>query len=120
VDDAGHELNVTASPLVGGAVLLTVTGDLDIDTTGRFRKHLSALARGRRPSRLDLDLSGVGFCDLIGLRALLELGGESEFPARIVAPGPNLDLLMELCEIGTLLGYRPAQAHRGNGVEPPR
>jgi anti-anti-sigma factor len=121
VEESGHDISIVASPLAGEAVLLTVNGDLDIDTAGRFREHLTALVQERRPSRLDLDLSGVGFCDLIGLRALLELGDDKcEIPARIVAPGPNLDLLMGLCEIGTLLGYRPAPAERRHGAAPPR
>ncbi|MGA4844083.1 ANTAR domain-containing protein [Streptomyces sp. G45] len=49
-----------------------VSGDLDLDTDQQLRRELrSALARANRG--IDLDLSGVAFCDCSGLNTLLHI-----------------------------------------------
>ncbi|WP_369382082.1 STAS domain-containing protein [Streptomyces sp. cg36] len=60
----------TRTVIDGDRVLVTVFGDLDLDTEQALRRTLAtALERG--PGGVDLDLSEVGFCDCSGLNVLL-------------------------------------------------
>ncbi|ANN19500.1 anti-anti-sigma factor [Amycolatopsis orientalis] len=54
------------------AVVVEVTGDIDISSSPRFHaKILELLERG--PATVVIDLTGVGFCDSSGLSGLLRL-----------------------------------------------
>jgi anti-anti-sigma factor len=56
----------------GGRVLVTVRGELDLDTGQDFQRTLKD-ALGRSAQGIDLDLSGVGFCDCSALNILIGL-----------------------------------------------
>ncbi|MFD7031646.1 STAS domain-containing protein [Streptomyces sp. NPDC059917] len=56
---------------VEGAVVLTLSGELDHDTAGPLRAALEAALSGDGGSRLLIDCAGLGFCDSTGLNALL-------------------------------------------------
>ncbi|MEV4640120.1 STAS domain-containing protein [Actinoplanes sp. NPDC049548] len=107
---AGVRIVVTEVRRRDGAILVTVTGDLDVETTAMFHRRLGDILDGRDGQRLDLDMSTLGFCDLAGLRALHALGLAGA-PVRIVAAGPSLNVLLRLCQISVLLDYTPAPAH---------
>ncbi|MBR7830672.1 STAS domain-containing protein [Actinospica sp. MGRD01-02] len=52
-----------------GATVITVSGEIDLDSSVRLREKLiSAVERGTTV----LDLAGVGFCDSNGMQVLLE------------------------------------------------
>ncbi|MEV0911800.1 ANTAR domain-containing protein [Streptomyces hokutonensis] len=51
---------------------MTVSGELDIDTEQIMQRALR-LALARSPAGVDLDLTGVGFCDCSGLNVLLRV-----------------------------------------------
>ncbi|MGX4693994.1 ANTAR domain-containing protein [Streptomyces sp. JNUCC 63] len=67
----GCELAIGTGP-EGGRVLVTVHGELDLDTGQGFQRALKD-ALGRSAQGIDLDLSGVGFCDCSALNTLISL-----------------------------------------------
>ncbi|WP_205648046.1 STAS domain-containing protein [Actinomadura rubteroloni] len=63
------ELNVSTSSQ-GGHTVVTATGELDLYTAPRLQAALADLA-GDAADRITVDLSGVEFCDSIGMNVLL-------------------------------------------------
>ncbi|MGW7528485.1 anti-sigma factor antagonist [Streptomyces sp. NPDC054783] len=63
------DLMINVSPC-GGRVLVTICGELDICTEGALQSALRE-AVGRGPQGVDLDLTGITFCDCSGLNVLL-------------------------------------------------
>lgn len=81
------ELKVTTRTQ-GGHVVVSVQGEIDLYTVPRLRGELASALAGGGPVRLVVDLSGVEFCDSIGVNALLaahrqarEAGGDLELLA---------------------------------------
>ncbi|MES4889444.1 STAS domain-containing protein [Streptomyces sp. NPDC096012] len=88
----------------GDRVRVTLRGELDLDSQRSLRSGLfEALAASA--TGLDLDLSGLGFCDCAGLDVLLALRqralGQSKSVA-IRATSPAVDLLLTLLQAGEL------------------
>jgi anti-sigma B factor antagonist len=54
----------------GDAVLIVLQGELDLASAPDLERELKA-AEGTNPSRVTIDLSGLGFMDSTGLQALL-------------------------------------------------
>ncbi|QCX81872.1 Putative anti-sigma factor antagonist [Streptomyces sp. YIM 121038] len=68
----------------GDRLVVTVRGDLDLDTEQELRRELrSALARSGEG--IDVDLSGVAFCDCSGLNTLLTVRQRALDEAKTVA-----------------------------------
>jgi len=59
----------------GGVRVISVAGELDLGTAPQLCVRLDATRSGRSP-RLLVDLTGLGFCDSTGLRALLGAAAE--------------------------------------------
>ncbi|MFD6023673.1 STAS domain-containing protein [Streptomyces griseoluteus] len=77
---------------------VTVRGELDFVSGARIRARL-ADALNASPQRLELDLSGVGFCDCAGLNVLLELRRRAVSQGKVVtiqAVSPAVDRLLAL------------------------
>jgi anti-anti-sigma factor len=80
-------------PGTGEAVtVMTTRGSLDIDSAARLRTALDGLlaTTGRR---LVLDLGGLGFCDSVGLSALIDAHRTCEARGgflRLASPSPFL------------------------------
>ncbi|MFF9365370.1 STAS domain-containing protein [Streptomyces griseoluteus] len=77
---------------------VTVRGELDFVSGDRIRARL-ADALTASPHRLELDLSGVGFCDCAGLNVLLELRHRAVRQGKAVtihAVSPAVDRLLDL------------------------
>lgn len=64
-------MRVTYYPDGGGAVRLTLDGELDIATVELLARHVDR-ALITRPRRLALDMGGVTVCDSTGIGALVE------------------------------------------------
>ena len=64
------ELTRTAE---GGAVVIAVSGDLDIATADQLFRDANEALRAAAPTTLVLDLSGVAFLDSSGIGTLVEL-----------------------------------------------
>ncbi|MGI5447989.1 STAS domain-containing protein [Streptomyces sp. CA-243310] len=80
------------------AVVCALSGDLDLDSLGSVQPVLDE-AIGSGPSRLVIDLSGVGFCDSSGLNLLLSLRLDTEregIALRLAAPTDQLSRLLQL------------------------
>ncbi|MBB2948856.1 anti-anti-sigma factor [Actinoplanes lutulentus] len=110
VEEVELRLTVTEAGSRCDAVVVEVAGELDIGTTAIFHGLLSAILDGRSGQPLELDLTGLEFCDLSGLRALHALGSaevQQRNRVRIAAAGSALDLLLNLCRIPAILGYVP-------------
>lgn len=81
-----------SSTASGGRTTVTVAGELDYATRPRLRAALQdAFARGSY--RVDVDLSGVTFCDCSGMNVLLEAS------ARAKASGTAFGLVGPLAPI---------------------
>jgi len=100
---------VWAEVAVDGVVRVKVTGELARPLDSAAAAQLMALLDQPGPV-LELDLSGLRFCDVAGLRILLRLqqgaiaaGGL----ARVVAATPVVRLLLEVTETASLFGYPP-------------
>ncbi|WP_328460963.1 STAS domain-containing protein [Actinoplanes sp. NBC_00393] len=108
LDVASRRIAVTEIEPRSDAVLIAVTGDLDIGTKATFHRRLSEILDGRDGQRLELDLSALVFCDLTGLRGLHALGRaclQSGRQVRITTAGPCLNELLRLCRTPVLLDY---------------
>ncbi|MGW5328116.1 STAS domain-containing protein [Streptomyces sp. NPDC004014] len=96
---------------------VTVDGDLDFDTGDQVRDRLdAALAASARG--VELDLSGLGFCDCAGLSVLLELRHRALGQGKTVtirASNPAVDRLLDL-----LGAHELFSAHHSGGAEPCR
>ena len=58
---------------MGESVLLAITGELDVATTGRFRESVKGLDDIDSPSHVTVDLSRLDFIDAAGVAALVSL-----------------------------------------------
>lgn len=57
----------------GGAVVIAVSGDLDIATADQLFRDANEALRAHAPTTLVLDLAGVAFLDSSGIGTLVEL-----------------------------------------------
>ncbi|GIE34762.1 hypothetical protein Ait01nite_078070 [Actinoplanes italicus] len=107
--DHQEDVTVTARRTGPGELLVRVVGELDIRTAAPTLRQLAGLLDdGAKLIRLDL--TGVGFCDHAGLRALQALGvAAGPERVQIVAAHPSFDMILGLCGLETFLGY-PAGA----------
>ncbi|KUL23553.1 STAS domain-containing protein [Actinoplanes awajinensis] len=111
MDHAKQRLTATATRSSPTVVVVAVTGELDFSTVTSLGQQLSAVVTGQR-DRLCLDLSGLEFCDVAGLRALLEIGRVRP-GTEVTAAGSAVDTVMQLCDLPTLLGYSPGRHPHG-------
>jgi len=83
-------------PEVGTAVL-TVTGEVDAATVGRFEEMLQSRLCTQL-ARLVLDLSGLGFLGVSGVRAVMaaELRARSSAAELVVVSGGNREITRAL------------------------
>jgi len=87
---------IDTSPIADGhALLITVSGELDIDSCRRLNLAAAEALSARRP--LILDLSGCVLMDSTGARSILDLynslhGGESPLPMGVVAGNSAITL----------------------------
>ena len=73
----GAKVEVAAGSGEGeGALVLSISGELDPVTADSVRDEVLELAREHRPVELVLDLSAVSFMDSAGVRAVVELHHE--------------------------------------------
>ena len=86
------------------ALVVEVTGDIDISSSPRFRTKILQLL-GTGPAAAVIDMTGVGFCDSSGLSGLLQLHrycAESGIDLRI-APSKVVRRAIELTGLSSTL-----------------
>jgi anti-anti-sigma factor len=88
----------------GPVPVVRARGELDLLTAGRLCRAIQAAGGARR---VMIDLSGLGFCDSTGLRALLSAVREIEVSggkaAIAVTPGGPFARVLELTGLGEFL-----------------
>jgi anti-anti-sigma factor len=102
------DLWVVGDTLANGVLTLTLTGELTFTTVGTARTQLAALLDRSSPPEVQVDLSGVDFCDAAGLRLLLEVTSQAAVAGvtvRVVAASAPVDWLLTLTESASSLGY---------------
>ena len=96
----------------GDAVVVAVRGNLDMDSAPLLTAHLEE-ALARPEPRVVVDLSGVDFCDSIGLSGFV-LGWNRARAAggwlRLAAPGEFLERLLDTVGLAGRLGVYPTVA----------
>jgi anti-anti-sigma factor len=85
-------LRITQGPGPG----LVLAGEIDEDTYPALEAVLTGLAAGA--ADLDLDLSGVAYCDLAGLRAMIRLADAQAGGRRVILRNlpPGLRTVLEV------------------------
>lgn len=96
-DDAAYDDGVLRITRTGGPAGLAIAGDIDEHTYAGLVETLGKVTGGHR--EIHIDLGGVAYCDLAGLRAIIRLtdGGDH------VHPGPRLVLHQVPRQLKTLL-----------------
>jgi anti-anti-sigma factor len=107
------QLTVRAVP-AGDRTVVTVRGEIDMDTEEMLEHHLRAALSGSAGG-IDLDMSGVGFCDCSGLNVLLRLRRQALVEGRTVvvrAAGVAVHRLL------SITGALPRFTRAGEGEGP--
>ncbi|PZR52898.1 hypothetical protein DNL40_09565 [Xylanimonas oleitrophica] len=76
---------------------LTFTGELDAAALHHCDEHVDGMVPAHEPV---VDLAGVTFFDVAGLRLLLRLDGAARGGIRLRLPPPCVRLVLELCDLG--------------------
>ncbi|MEV4637997.1 STAS domain-containing protein [Actinoplanes sp. NPDC049548] len=115
--DPGTSVRMTVGPLVGDVVSVAVSGELtrpvDPAVAGRLAEVLHELALV-----VEWDLSGLRFCDVAGLRLLLDLwqrAARDGRQMRMVAASDAVRTLMLLTETTALFSYPAAPESTADG-----
>ncbi|MFG2378642.1 anti-sigma factor antagonist [Streptomyces sp. NPDC048504] len=112
--DPSAFLEIVTRP-AGNRTVVAVSGEIDIDTEQTLQRALR-LALARSSEGVDLDLTGVGFCDCSGLNVLLRVrhialaDGKT---LRIRAAAPGVERLLTLTDTASLFTHARAPV---NGV----
>ncbi len=107
---------VVGDTAVDGHLTLTVTGDLTCVTAEAAHVQLTALLDRSSAPVVRMDLARLRFCDLTGLRTLLEVAARAAAAGRqvrTVAASLELECLLTVTETAPLLGYQPAAVSLG-------
>ncbi len=101
----------TTVETTGGRTTVCPCGELDIATADQLTGTLAELARSG-PVSVVVDLSSLGFVDVVGLRALL--GGARDVRAAggelvLAAPSRMLRRMIDLLDLHPELPLEPAQ-----------
>lgn len=82
----------------GSRVLIRLSGELDLVTVERFEAEVERVCRnGHRD--LVVDLTGLGFCDVRGLHALVEVQARADQDGGTVIFDGASPFLMRLCRM---------------------
>jgi len=91
---------------MGESVLLAISGELDVATTGRFRASVEGLDEVDAPSHITVDLSRLDFIDAAGVAALVSLRNAVDNVGgsiRVRSPKPHVRRVLELAAVIDLL-----------------
>jgi anti-anti-sigma factor len=129
--DRGSTLHIDYSqadtPVDGAVTVMTVRGHLDIDSSAQLRSALEGLL-STDVRRLVLDLHGLGFCDSVGLSALVDahraVTARGGF-VRLAEPSPFLTRVLDVVGLfgrlpiyDTVAGALADEPHGGRPAPP--
>ena len=92
----------------GSSVILTLQGELDVNTAGQLRREVMALIETDR--RLVVDTSGLTFCGSSGIAVFMEARDEAQARGaqlRIVVPAGALRRAVEVVGLADYLPITP-------------
>ena len=93
--------------VTGDHVTVAVSGELDAAARGTVQSALSDALDGAHPSRVDVDLAAVTFCDMGGVRVLLSVHDgltATGVACRILHPPPRIVWLLRFTGAAGPLG----------------
>jgi anti-anti-sigma factor len=120
VSDLDAGVQVTVRPLARDTVSVSVSGELAVPVQDAVAKRLAAVL-DEPAAVLEWDLSGLGFCDIAGLRLLLDVRQrvvDSGRQTRVVAASDAVHTLMLLTRTAALFGYPPAASESAGEADP--
>jgi anti-anti-sigma factor len=95
------DFDVQVATMPGDAVVVEVSGELDLATAPRLE---AAITEAGRASRLVVDLSECTFLDSAGVRALASAVHEkTQRPVALVVTDPGIMRVIEITRLDTLL-----------------
>ncbi|GAB7046885.1 sigma-70 family RNA polymerase sigma factor [Catenuloplanes indicus] len=103
-DEPGVRVVVTSAP--GRTRVIRLYGEIDRDNASELRVRLMGALSTGRPSRLEVDLSGVPLLDAAGMRALMavrEIAAARRVGLRYTGVSPYLEQLIRATGLGVLL-----------------
>ncbi|MEV2245546.1 STAS domain-containing protein [Streptomyces sp. NPDC049970] len=92
--------------------VLTVAGEIDVDSVPALRTRALELIRRGRP-HLILDLASVGFCDSSGLNTMISVlryAKDRHGSLSLVAAPPHVTRLLDVTGVGFLIPAFPTTA----------
>jgi anti-anti-sigma factor len=104
------------------ATLLSVSGELDLDSAHVLRRATLAALDAARPPRLLLELSGLSFVDSSGLHVLVDTWRRARHRdgwVRLVAPSRAVVRLLTLTRLDSQLPAYPDPASAYAGCDVP-
>jgi anti-anti-sigma factor len=90
------ELRIDTDTTAEGAALLTITGEIDMDTVSQFRQALTHAAT--RHPRLSVDLTATAYLDSTGIAALFDVARHTQLEL-ILGPGCLVTPIIEICKL---------------------
>lgn len=100
----------TATRTEGDAVVLSVTGDIDVQTAAELRDALADIADAGPSGDVVVDLGGVDFLDSSGLGVMVGAGKRLDAGTRrfsIVCDKPHLLRVFQITRLDTVLRIVP-------------
>jgi anti-anti-sigma factor len=105
VGDATEALQIAISRPFANVVLVVLTGEMDLVSSGDFARRLAAVVI--EPAVLVVvDLAGLSFIDSSGLHALVQMARQVESNggiAVLAAPAPATRRVFEIARIGDIV-----------------
>jgi anti-anti-sigma factor len=99
-------LQIEVTPAAGsGPVLVVLSGEMDIVSTGAFVESMTELERSS-PGGLVIDVGGLTFIDSSGINALVQAVrtvGERGGRAVLAAPAPHVQRVFEITRVGEVV-----------------
>jgi anti-anti-sigma factor len=107
------ELSISSHRTEAGEAVLRLTGEIDMLTAGRLTAAVGD-ALSDAPSRVVLDMGGVGFCDSQGLGTLVVLSRKAASAQSVLVLTNVADFLLRVLDI---TGLRSALMVRNEAAQ---
>ena len=114
--DAPHRIQMTEETCDPSGLILTVTGELDIETAPALRDRLAA-AIDTGQHRLVIDLSGVSFLDSVGLATIVHAKQRLPEEGRMALAVDRSSYVMLVLESGGLPRVLDLVESRAEAIE---
>jgi anti-sigma B factor antagonist len=105
LDDTAAEIEIDARTDADGAVVVTLSGELDLSNVARLDATIASTL-AEHPARLVFDLSGLRFMDSAGIAVLVRASTQVE-TVHIRDPSPGVKRLIEITGLTGVLPTEP-------------